>query len=770
MSSQVQFRRGTATQNNAFTGAIGELSIDTDNKTIRIHDGSTAGGGAVVMTTGATQTVLNKTFSTGSVWNGSAIPMAYGGTGSSLSATAGAVPYSTASGMGLSLAGTSGQVLVSGGTNAPSWVSPSSITAGTAATAVTAQNIAGGSAGQLMIQSDVNLTTFITAGAYGTFLQSAGAGYAPTWAAGQVTYGNTVVSLGGTGTGIWGLSNLNVSGSNVSMSPYTGAIVSAGGIGLTGDIYLTGNIVTTGHGYFSIPTGNTFQRPTSGTVALGQIRYNTQLSSFEGYGAGNAWSSLGGVTSVDKYAYISAEAYAGAGDDVLRFYSGSNGSSQQVMWASGANISILTNTTSTSTTTGALQVTGGVGMTGNLNVGANVTIIGSTPTNGRSAVEIIGNPGGSTLGPNTTGVMLHVTGQPNNPARVYVDGQGNGQYGAYIGRQYNGSTGSATATLQNNVVARFGATPYTSTGWPTISTTRIDMVADENQTSTNRGSRMDFFITPVGSTESSISKQMTIDTNGVHIPGNLYVTGTTTTINTTIEQVTGTEVVAGVLTANSTTPSTSTSTGALVVRGGAGIGGSLWVGGNINLVGNVQTVNITGSNGTFYGNTAGFGALYAGLSTGYVLDTQVVYQDTANFNGYAGMLAGQNINSGALASADVFLTPDNGTQNDTYLDLGIASSTYNYPGYNLIKPNDAYLFNWGNAITGGGNLILGTGYVNDIVFAVQGINTNNEVMRINSANVVSISSTVRSTSTSTGALTVAGGVGKIGRASCRERV
>jgi hypothetical protein len=44
MATQVQFRRGTTAQNDTFTGAVGELSIDTEVKSIRIHDGSTAGG------------------------------------------------------------------------------------------------------------------------------------------------------------------------------------------------------------------------------------------------------------------------------------------------------------------------------------------------------------------------------------------------------------------------------------------------------------------------------------------------------------------------------------------------------------------------------------------------------------------------------------------------------------------------------------------------------------------------------------------------------
>ncbi len=39
-----QIRRGTAEQNDAFTGAIGEVTMDTTNKTLRVHDGTTAGG------------------------------------------------------------------------------------------------------------------------------------------------------------------------------------------------------------------------------------------------------------------------------------------------------------------------------------------------------------------------------------------------------------------------------------------------------------------------------------------------------------------------------------------------------------------------------------------------------------------------------------------------------------------------------------------------------------------------------------------------------
>jgi hypothetical protein len=44
MATQVQFRRGSNSQNNSFTGAAGEITVDTTNDSIRIHDGATAGG------------------------------------------------------------------------------------------------------------------------------------------------------------------------------------------------------------------------------------------------------------------------------------------------------------------------------------------------------------------------------------------------------------------------------------------------------------------------------------------------------------------------------------------------------------------------------------------------------------------------------------------------------------------------------------------------------------------------------------------------------
>ena len=44
MATILQLRRGTTTQHSTFTGAVGEVTVDTTKDTVVVHDGSTAGG------------------------------------------------------------------------------------------------------------------------------------------------------------------------------------------------------------------------------------------------------------------------------------------------------------------------------------------------------------------------------------------------------------------------------------------------------------------------------------------------------------------------------------------------------------------------------------------------------------------------------------------------------------------------------------------------------------------------------------------------------
>jgi hypothetical protein len=62
----------------------------------------------------------------------------------------------------------------------------------------------------------------------------------------------------------------------------------------------TGTVVVNGTSALQLPVGDTNQRPGTviGTVAIGQVRFNYELTRFEGYD-GRGWNTLGGVSSID---------------------------------------------------------------------------------------------------------------------------------------------------------------------------------------------------------------------------------------------------------------------------------------------------------------------------------------------------------------------------------------------------------------------------------------------------------------------------------------
>lgn len=548
MATQVQFRRGTTTQNNAFTGAIGELTYDTQVKTLRLHDGSTAGGGSVVTINAGTQTLTNKTMSTNSVWQGTAVGLAYGGTAASLTAVSGGVLYSGASALAISAAGTSGQVLTSAGSSAPTWTSQSSLSVGTATTATTASNINGGSAGYLVYQVDTNDTDFIAPGDAGFILRSTGASTAPTWVTSALTIGSTAAQVGDTttsfagvrsitmgngsygggtvgstitGSGPWtatvtGISSttgINV-GQNITATPGTGSffggsptsvvvasIVSGTSITITvtGGTTPTAGTVTsiTTLGFLQVPTGTTAQRPW--VPANGMIRYNSTQSTFEGYSS-SAWSSLGGVKAVDGYTYIQAETSAGASNGDLDFYAenaGGDAATQVGQW-NRTNLKDYTGTlVGTQTTQNVFNATA---TTVNAFGAATAITLGSS-----SSATLTINPG-TVVGANTTQALFNTTATTVNA------------FGASTATTVGATTG--THTIRNATVSFPNATAIT-TGQTTV--------ALLNTTATT----INAFGAATTLSIGAATGTATINNAEVVITGNLTVNGTTTTVNST---------------------------------------------------------------------------------------------------------------------------------------------------------------------------------------------------------------------------------------------
>ena len=135
---------------------------------------------------------------------------------------------------------------------------------------------------------------------------------------------------------------------------------------------------------------------------------------------------------------------------------------------------------------------------------------------------------------------------------------------------------------------------------------------------------------------------------------------------------------------------------------------------------------------------------------------------TSNSTDYAQVVV-QNINSSTQSSTDVIAYANNGNDYHGWIDMGITSSGFSDPSFTITGENDGYIFmSAPYGTTGSGNLVLatdGTGTENKIVFAAGGLSTDNTQMEITPDVNVHIEIPTPSTSASTGALTVVGGVG-----------
>lgn len=160
------------------------------------------------------------------------LAIAYGGTNATATPTAGAIAYGTGSAYAFTSAGNSGDVLTSGGAGAPTFAAQSTLSVGSATTATTATNLAGGTANQIAYQTGAGATSFIAAPTIAsTYLSWTGSAF--SWATAgtgtvtsvglalpaEFTISNSPVTGSGTLTGAWA----NATANYVFAGPTTGS-------------------------------------------------------------------------------------------------------------------------------------------------------------------------------------------------------------------------------------------------------------------------------------------------------------------------------------------------------------------------------------------------------------------------------------------------------------------------------------------------------------------------------------------------------------------
>ena len=464
----------------------------------------------------------------------------------------------------------------------------------------------------------------------------------------NTVFGNgTVTATGNISTGGQVVATGNVSGGNLS----TGGILSVTGNANVGNIGAASGVftsnITSGNIYAntgtigaSLLTGTLTTNAQPNVTSLGTL---SSLAVTANVTAGNIYANSGtigaslltgtlttnaqpNITSVGTLSSLTVTGDTTTGN----LYANTGNANIGNLTVNGtliANVSVskLVNGTSNVTVLASGNVTTSVAGNANIftvnGIGANVagqlnitSNLGSALT---SAVNI--NSDGNYVAPQRPGIMLQITGHQDTTAVLLLDGVGVNNYAGFIGRHYDGTPSSPSGLGANEIITRYGANPYTTTGWPTLSTARVDMVTEEVQTGSAQGSRTEFWITPAGTT--TVTKELVINGNGVNVVSNLVSSNANITVGLTAGNlstggtlsVTGNANIGnlGTATAIITTGNITTINSGLLRNGSSNIAITASSNVTISSAGNAGVLTVTGTGANISGTANITGNLYA---------------------------------------------------------------------------------------------------------------------------------------------------------------
>ena len=419
--------------------------------------------------------------------------------------------------------------------------------------------------------------------------------------------------------------------------------------------------------------------------------------------------------------------YVGAGNLVLA--TGDTGSDNKIVFGAGGfssgreqmviipdeRVHIEIDTASTSASTGALTVVGGVGVTGDVNIAGDMTVLGNVDLQGVTKLPVgAGATAFETSAGLTDAVVIAAGNSDTYVQNALVNlGDGTSSSADYIAYALEGdnSHGWVDMGITN---ASFNDPTYGVTGphdgyifmsAPTGTTGAGNLVIATDNTGTDNK-----IIFAAGGLGTGNDQMMITPNESVHI-----------------------EI---------STPSTNALTGALTVVGGVGITGDMSFDGLLRTKG---TIFIGDGAEAFESDADLTNAKFVAQLAGGPYAQMAIHNPTAS------------------ASTDMIVYASNGDDESGWIDMGVTGSTFSQGAFGITGPNDGYIFYEApETTTGDGNLVLATGAngdVNAIIFAAGGFTSGRTQMAIYPDVNVHVDINTPSTSPSTGAFTVIGGVG-----------
>lgn len=321
MAIQVQYRRGTSAENDAFTGAVGEITVDTTAQTLRIHDGSTAGGSNIATTQYVVDSIGN--ISGSAIENGSS-NVQIASSGGNVVSTVNGSTVSTLADSGLELTGNldvTGNISVTSALDAGTVTTTGAIGSGSTVTAT--GNVTGGN---LVTAGDATVATITASGnidsagniegsfllGNGFFISGLPASYGntnvedflPTYTGNLVSLTDDVITTANVDAANFNatanVDAVNVNVTDVNATNLTGTLNTASQTNITAVGTLASGSIASGFGAIDIGANN---------LTVGNIIA----------GAGNAVGNIGSVS--DQFNTVHALATSAQYADLAEIYS-----------------------------------------------------------------------------------------------------------------------------------------------------------------------------------------------------------------------------------------------------------------------------------------------------------------------------------------------------------------------------------------------------------------------------------------------------------------